>query len=208
MEVKKLTPKQQKAAWIIGAALLVLHFLPAFVGSIRQQFSHSQHVQPVVSRPNVNAGPKPLPNPVLTPNPLAMQFVGIFQGQQLMPDLSNCKMTLEVRPAIARFGYYTGSEQMSCVPSPIFYRGALTAQRKAQLPNIIAQASPVSASMTGSLSGNAMVFHVDEVIGATPLHCGPNSYSISNFGSNQVMAQWLASPCDSGGHMILLRARG
>ena len=111
-------------------------------------------------------------------DPLAAQYVGLFQGQQLMPDLSNCKMRLEVRPTVSKPGFFTGSEQMSCVPSSLFFRGPGMAARKGNLGNIIVDASPVSASMSGSMVEGTMTFRIEQLLGATPSHCGLSSYSI------------------------------
>ena len=37
--MKPLTDKQKKAAWIVGAVLVIAHFTPALVSTVRQQMT-------------------------------------------------------------------------------------------------------------------------------------------------------------------------
>ena len=211
MEIKKLTPQQKKAAWIVGAVLFTIHFLPSFIATMQQEFSHSTRNVVTPPRPQA-AAPPPIavtPAPV-APDPFAPQYIGVFQGQLLTPEMTNCTTSLEVRPAIAKPGFYSGYESTSCSPSALFYKGALTAEKKGELPFLIRAASPVSASMTCSITDGDMAFRIDQVVGATPPErCGPSKYAISAFGTGQVMAQWEeAYPCKPvAGHMVLVRKR-
>lgn len=207
--MKPLTPKQQKIAWIVGGVLLFIHFLPTLTASIRQQFAHSRTAPPAQVR-NAPQSVAPIAvKAVPPPDPLAMELVGRFGGQQLESDLENCRVSLEVKPAVLQIGFYSAYESRSCVPSALAYRGPLTAARAGQLPNIIEAASPVSTSMSGSIVDGSMKFRIDQVVGATAHHCGPRSYSISPFGTGQIMAQWEEpSPCNKTGHMVLVKAKG
>jgi hypothetical protein len=207
MEIKQLTSQQKKGVAIAAGVLMFIHFLPSIATSVRQLFVTRPSPPPM----QVHVPAPPPVRPVVSvspPDPMAAELTGRFAGKQLEPNMENCQVSLEVKPQIAQTGFYSAYESRSCVPSNIFYRGPQTALKAGQLPNLIEEASPVSSSMSGSIVGQSMNFRIDQVVGMTAHHCGPRSYSISPFGTGQVMAQWEEpAPCNKSGHMVLVRAR-
>ena len=211
--MQKLTDKQKKAGWIVLAILYMGHFAPNFIAVVRQPFSHTRPAPTVQAHyvpPVATVSPiTPVTKTAVTPDPAALELLGRFSGQQLQSDMETCRVSLEVKPKALETGFYSAYESRSCVPSFLFSHGPLTAQKLLEARNAAELALPVSTSMSGSMNDGAMTFRIDQVVGATEHHCGPRTYSISPFGTGQIMAQWEEpAPCNSkNGHMVLAKAR-
>jgi hypothetical protein len=61
--------------------------------------------------------------------------------------------------------------------------------------------------MKGTITDGAMAFQIEKTVGARPGPCQLTGYSVSPFGTGQVMAEWQEGSCP-GGHMLLVKARG
>ena len=204
--MKPLTPQQKKAGWIIGAVLLTVHFAPGVIAAARRSFSPPPPARPLPVRPVAVAPPPP---PAPDPAAVALfqattQFAGIWTGSALDADQNRCSIRLEMRPSLDKPGAFSGYESRSCFPVSVLQGGKI---RKDDIPTIIRETSPVSATMTGSVINGAMVFQIDNIVGARPGPCQLTGYSASPFGSGQIMAEWQEGSCP-GGHMLLVKARG
>jgi hypothetical protein len=201
--MKPLTPQQKKAGWIIAGILVSVHFAPGIINSVRQEFHHAK--APAIVKPDARIfAPAPSPAPVPAPvNPQLqyVRFVGIWMGSELTPDQYMCNIKLEVRPSDEDISKVTGFETRSCIPSLLLHA------KPKSVEEVLKAASPLSATMTGSLNDGDLTFRVDKTMG-TPLGgCSLSSYSVSPFGEGQVMAQWQEGSCKSG-QMLLHKTRG
>ncbi len=198
--MQKLSDKQKKAGWIIAAVLLMIHFAPTFLGIVRQQFSPRAPVRAFPVRSPTTPHPAPVDAPA---PPVTTQFLGVWTGSALTPTLETCQVRLEMRPDQDKPGFFSGFETRSCVPTGLLVGGRV----EKDVASLIRDASPVSATMTGSVINGDMVFQVEKTVGAQTGPCQLTGYSASPFGTGQLMAQWQEGSCP-GGHMLLTRARG
>ncbi len=207
----KLSPKQIRAAWIIAAVLVILHFTPRVMHSFlvaaaaRKQASLPKKPSPAVPY-QIPAPTPPVPSPLvagLSPQAQAV-FIGIFQATQFMPNGDRCNVRLEIRPDLIIPNKLSAYDTRTCISSNLMNQGTKAA---GAIDEFRKDTSPVSTVMSGSLMASALVFHVDQTIGSAPDQCPMTSYTVSQFGVGAVAAKWEEGACPSG-QMVLVRARG
>jgi hypothetical protein len=202
----KLTDTQRKWLWIAGIALVVLHFAPRFIATIRQaanppappkpSAAHVAQVEPAVV----------IVPPVITVDPQITNAMGIWLGQTVRPDqATSCLLRLELKPTPLKPGDYTGYSTMSCGPTL-----ALIGQRISQSGEakaILTQMMPVSTILTGPAMNGALQLHASQTIGAPHDGCTVTDLTLTPFGDNNISVKWLESPetCH-GGDMLLRRS--
>jgi hypothetical protein len=207
--MKPLSPKQVKAAWIIAAILVLIHFAPSILGSIRQPFSHA-NAAPAQPAP-YRAAPAPSVMPTAPPASVALlpdarsaKFLGIWTGSGLMSNQDTCQVRLELRMSEDTPGSITGYETRACMPTLVLMGRKYD---RNTIPSIVEHASPVSAVLTGTLINGDIAFRVDKTVGTLPDHCPLSSYAVSPFGQGQVIAQWQEGSCTTG-QMLLTKTKG
>lgn len=194
----KLTPKQIKAAWIVAAVLVIIHFTPALFTTVRQQITnvHAAQAKPSPVRPLVSA-----PVTALTATPpsaaVFMQehagFIGVWKGTELMPNQDMCNLQLELRWNDKKPGEFVGYLTRQCAQ-------VLTAHSN-DLSNVIRNVSPVSGILSGPMVNDAIQLHLDNAIGVPPNGCQLTDYTVRRFGG-QIAAIWTAGTCPAGSMML------
>jgi hypothetical protein len=208
--MQPLTDKQKKAAWIIAGILVLIHFLPGMVHSIKQTVAMRQHAAAVTTSPYV-AAPMPVrpavPDPAMTAalSPeIQAKFTGVFEGGLFLPNNDQCRVHLEIRPSPDKPGFISGYETRSCFNVSQFVAG--TPQTR-NIAEAMKDASPVSTVMTGSPDEGDISFQVDKTIGSSPFVCPMVNYRTSVFGAKSIVAQWRAVDCPAGS-VVLTRVGG
>lgn len=207
----QLTDKQKKTAWIVGAVILLVHFLPNIIGAIERTYFSFVHPAPaVVQKPSpVHAAPVAPPPPPPSPEVVAAgKYGGIWGGDALMPDQNRCGIRLEIRLSDDVPKKLKGYESKTCIPvQPLAGgRGA-----RGNVPTLIRETSPVSAVMTGTLVDGGIRFTVDQIIGTPYDGCTLIGMTLTDFGQGQAQAQWQSqsspqAPCPDN-RMLLTKAR-
>lgn len=140
----------------------MVHFVPNFIAILRQSFAHHA-AAPVRPQAQLPRPAQVVPPPPPDPDAVALfqattEFAGIWAGRALDSDQNMCQIRLEVRPAIDKPGFFSGYESRSCIPALPLKGGAIGPK---DIPTIIKDASPVSATMIGSVISGDLVFRVD-----------------------------------------------
>ncbi len=210
----QLTDKQKKAAWIVGAVILIVHFLPNILGAVeRTYFSFVHPVPAVVQKPSPVHVTPVAPPPAPPPSPeaaAASKYGGIWGGNALMPDQNRCTIKLEIRLSDDLPKKLKGYESKSCFPVQPFAGGK--GVRGQTIEKIVRDTAPVSAVMTGSPVEGGMKFTVDSLIGTPYDGCRLVGMTLTDFGKGQLQAEWESqsapqTPCPAG-NMLLQKARG
>jgi hypothetical protein len=194
----KLTPKQIKAAWIVAGVLVIIHFTPALVTTVRQQITnvHAAQAKPSPARPMISA---PVAALTATPSSAAvfMQehagFIGVWRGTELMPNQDMCNLQMELRWSDKKPGEFVGYLTRQCAQ-------VLTAHSN-DLSNVIRNVSPVSGILSGPMVNDAIQLHLDDAIGVPPNGCQLTDYAVRRFGG-QIAAIWPAGTCPAGSMML------
>jgi hypothetical protein len=168
--MKPLTQKQIKTVWIVAAVLVIIHFTPRFIQTVRQQFSHA----PVPARPAMAIPPpRPVPVPVnaqgLSPE-VQTHFLGAWEGSQYTANNDQCKVHLELRPSPDQPGSISGYETRSCFNIPQFMSGKAP---QGGLAAAMKEYSPVATVLTGKFADGEITFNVEKTIGSSPF-CLPD----------------------------------
>jgi len=202
--MKQLTDKQKKIIAIVVAILAVIHFGPRYLHMFIPTDAHADQGKTSAAHYAPIAPPTaPLPPP--SPEAVAAgKYGGIWIGDELMPDQNRCKIQLEIRLSDDLPKKLKGYEQKSCMPLQPLAGGKLA---RGSIADVIRATSPVSAVMTGTAQDGGVSFTVDQTIGTTGDGCSLSGFSITDFGSGQVMAQWQEGTCPAG-KMLLRKARG
>jgi hypothetical protein len=197
-----LTDKQKKGLMIAGLVLVLIHFAPRFLNMFNPLAGHAAAAKPSPVR--YAPAPAPLPPPP-PPSPEAIalaRYAGVWGGDGMI-DQNRCTVRLEIRLNDDLPKKLKGYEQKSCVPLQPFAGGKLT---RGSIADAMRDTATVSAVMTGKTQEGGMNFSVDQVIGY-PDKCPLTAFSITDFGSGLVMAQWQEGTCPAG-KMVLRKARG
>jgi len=209
----QLTDKQKKTAWIVGAVILFVHFLPNIIGAVERTYFSFVHSAPaVVQKPSpVHVAPVMPPPPPPSPEVMAVgKYGGIWGGNALMPDQNRCTIKLEIRLSDELPKKLKGFESKTCIPVQPFAGGK--GVRGQTMGDVMRETAPVSAVMTGSPVEGGVKFTVDSLIGAPYDGCSLVSMTLIDFGPGQAQVQWQSqsspqTPCPVG-RMLLQKARG
>ena len=193
----KLTDKQRKGIWIVGALLVVLHFAAGFVRSSSQA---PKQVKPSAARP-IDV-PAPLP-PVHFVDPQFAMLSGSWTGRYLRASYF-CNTKLELRPNVMAADEFTAYTTMSCGPTDVNVL-AKNGPPGNWVESFIKASTPVSAIFAGKIEGPSIVVHLTQAIGTEQNGCQPTSYTLTPFGDSQLAAKWDGAPCDEG-QMVMTRA--
>jgi hypothetical protein len=199
----QLTEKQKKIAWAIAALLIVIHLAMPRIMSLL----HPAEVHSAIAKPSpYRFAPTPSP-PAPPPSPesvAAAKYAGIWVGNALMPDQNRCNIRLEIRLSDGLPKKLKGYESKSCAPVQPFAGGRI---KKDSIADIMRITAPVSSVLTGAVQEEGLTFTVDQNIGTPGDGCSLSAFTITDFGSGQVMAQWQEGTCPAG-KMLLTKARG
>jgi hypothetical protein len=200
--MKPLTPNQKKAAWIIAAVLVIVHFAPALINTVRLQFTNVHAAAHDKPSPYV-----PMPAPAtaaIAPSAanVFMQthagYIGVWKGTELMPNQDMCNLQLELRWSDKKQGEFVGYLTRQCAP--------LMTAHSNDISNVIRNVSPVSGILSGPMVNDAIQLHLDTAIGVPPNGCQLTNYTVRQFGE-QIAASWDAGTCPAG-QMMLSKTRG
>jgi hypothetical protein len=202
--MKQLTDKQKKIIAIVVAILAVIHFGPRYLYMFLPAGAHAEQAKPSPAHYAPALPPTPPPAPVSPEAAAAGKYGGVWIGDALMPDQNRCKIQLEIRLSDDMPKKLKGYEQKSCMPLQPLAGGKLA---RGSIADVIRATSPVSAVMTGTALEGGVSFTVDQTIGTPGDGCSLSGFSITDFGSGQVWAQWQEGTCPTG-KMLLRKARG
>jgi hypothetical protein len=171
-----LTQQQRKALWICGGLYLASY-------PVRWAMDYSRQVafyqQQAVRAAQQRSAPKPA---AASPS---LKLAGIWRGKTAVGKLGVCDVRVELVENPAE--HFTGYPSFSC-------------------GNGRAPANVDAAILTGALEGNAVRFHIDKTIGTDLGGCAVTSFAVTQFGANQLAAEWQKGNCP-GGNVILQRAK-
>jgi hypothetical protein len=200
--MKPLTEKQKKAAWLVAITLVIIHFTPALITTVRQEIStvHAGQAKPSPLHPMV-ATPVTAAPAISSPGssgPFEQAgFIGVWKGSELMPNMDTCALQLELRPSDKKQGEFVGYLTRICL------------QIAATRPNpleVVKDSTPVSGILSGPLVNDAIQLHLDTAIGVPPNGCSLTNYTVRKF-SGQLSAEWQAGTCPAG-TMMLSKVQG
>jgi hypothetical protein len=66
--------------------------------------------------------------------------------------------------------------------------------------------TPQTAILSGGIEKGSIKFHVDNVIDSGGTGCTPTSFTLTPFGTIQLVAEWQEQGCP-GGHVLLQKTR-
>jgi hypothetical protein len=202
--MKPLTEKQIKAAWIVAAILIAVHFGPTVIGSVARQFAPAVPSKPSAAIPYPPPPVKPALPPGLSPQ-MQAAYLGIWQGAETLPNNDQCRVRLEIRLSPDQPGQVSGYETRNCFALSQLTTGKLPQGGLAQM---FKDVNPVSTVLIGSAIQDDLTFRVDKTIGTAPDICPMSSYAVSRFGDQSIVAQWKGSCATGEGQMVLTRYRG
>jgi hypothetical protein len=204
--MKPLTEQQKKWAWIIGAVLLVVHFAPSMLASLRGMTHPAPAVHSIPSPVRSVPVPKPAPPP-LTPQQLQdaqmAKLAGVWTGGTVS-DRGSCKVRLELQKKPEVPDLFSGYSTRVCGPSLAFLDqrpSALTMKR-----SVLNQMTPVSDILSGSSANGSITLNLDQSVAKSPDGCQMTSFTLTPFGQAQLAAKWTEDKCN-GGQMVMVRAR-
>jgi hypothetical protein len=198
--MKQLTDKQKLIAGAVVLFIALVHFGPEYLRMFVPTGAHAASAKPSPVR--YALPPVPAPAPQAPEMAAETKYGGVWLGNELMPDQNRCNIRLEIR--VGDDKKLKGFEQKSCVPLQPLAGGKLA---HGSIADIIRSTSPVSAVMTGSLQDSGISFTVDQNIGTPPDGCALSGFSVTDFGSGQLMAEWQEGTCPAG-KMLLRKTRG
>jgi hypothetical protein len=198
--MEKLTEKHKRYIGIGVALLVVIHFLPRWINAI-----HPAQGPPAMAKPSAvrtaPVQPPPAPSPEII---AANKYGGIWEGDTLMPNQNRCAVRLEIRISDDVPKKLKGYGTVRCMPLEVLARGPRS--RGAAGEMVREYASPASAVMTATPANAGLNFTVDQIVSAARGNCAISAFSITDFGDNQVMADWQEGTCDPG-KMLLRKKR-
>ena len=200
----KLTPKQIKATWIVAVTLVIIHFTPTLVTTVRQQITdiHPAQVKPSPAHPVMPPPVAPsAPVPSSAPTAAMMQqagYIGVWRGSELMPNRDMCHMQLELRWSDKKQGEFVGYLTRQCAQ--------ILTPHSNDISEVIRSSSPVSGILSGPMVNDAIQLHLDNAIGEAANGCRLTDYTVRRFGE-QIAAIWNAGTCPAG-EMMLSKVQG
>ena len=205
--MKPLTEQQKRWAWIIGAVLLVVHFAPSMLSSLRGMAHPAPAVHSNVSLVRSTPVAKPAPPP-LTPQQLQdaqmAKLMGVWIGSTVQPDRGSCKVRLELLKKPDVPDLFSGYSTRVCGPSFAYLDSKPTLGTMKR--SVLNQMTPVSDILSGPAVNGSITLSLNQSIGKSPNGCQLTSFTLTPFGQAQLGASWTEDKCN-GGQMVMARAR-
>src|SRR5882724_3491266 len=199
--MKQLTDKQKKALWIAAGVLVLIHYAPTILNTIRQQsaayrYAHSKPSPgiPAPDRASSTPTPPPAPPAPSVPPDVAQlsALVGIWGGSMPVPNVGICEIRLELKPGTEKPGF-TGYSTMSCTNVQRFRPGQKSNSQNANAA--LLDATPVSAILSGEILKGSIELNQDKAIGANHAGCNIVWVSLTPF-SEQMAMNWQEGPAN------------
>jgi hypothetical protein len=201
----QITEQQKKWAWIVGAVLLVVHFLPNIIGAV-----HSLISPPVVSAVRaktspVRAAPAQPTSPVpRVPESPFVKLVGTWAGNSVN-ERGRCETRLFLKLKDEAPGEYTGYPTRVCGPFSAFMGSRLNIGRARE--GVLDQMTQVSSIMSGTLESDALKLKMSQLVVSSPDRCDLSAMTIRPFGNDQLAVAWEEGGICKGGQMLMGRVR-
>jgi hypothetical protein len=193
--------------WVAAIVAVVLYMGPSPRQILWQLSAMRQRpvAKPPTAKPQTNAAAASAQNGAVgasSESSAALNtLVGAWQGGAPLPPAGMCGLKLELRKKTGEPDRFAGYPVLGCMPLP----GSLTGGSSGtQAQQILAGASPMSAVLTGTVQNGSIQFTVDKVIGKTLGGCELTSFSVTPFGTDQLVAEWQEGTCP-GAHLLLKR---
>jgi hypothetical protein len=219
--MKQLTDKQKKALWIVASALVLIHYAPTILNTIRQQsaayrLAHQKPQAGISDADRVPSTPAPPPAPAAPSVPPDVAqlsaLVGIWGGSMPVPNVGICEIRLELKPGTEKPGF-TGYSTMSCSNVQRIRPGQRSNPQN--LNSALLDATPVSAILSGEIKNGSIDLQQEKAIGVNSKGCNIVSVSLVPF-SEQLAMNWKEGPANwkekpesscEGGQVIMHRVR-
>ena len=213
----KLTDKQKKALWIAGAVLVVIHYAPTILNTIRQQSARDRaaHAKPspIPAPDRASQSAARPPAPIVSPQALELsKLIGTWSGSMPVPGMAGgCEIRLELKAGTEKPGF-TGYSTMSCANVQRFRPGQRNLQN---LDKVLLDATPVSAILSGVIEGDNIVLRQDRAFGAESNGCNLVEFALTPFSElmgaswKEGTANWKQEPVSScpSGQVVMHRVR-
>ena len=192
------TSKQKRWLWIGGILLAAWYFGLPIINSYRRAIAARQEAAAKAAK---QASPLPAPGAASAGASASLDaLVGIWQGGAPLP-AGMCGLKLELRKKPGDADHFAGYPVLGCMPIPGNPTGRALGTEAEQM---LAAASPMSAVLTGTVQNGSIQFTVDKVIGKTLGGCEMTAFTVTPFGSDQLVAEWQEGSCP-GAHLLLKR---
>jgi hypothetical protein len=197
--MKQLTDKQKKALWIVAGALVLIHYAPTILNTVRQQsaayrLAHQKPSPGIPAADIVSSTPAPPPAPAapIVPPDVAQlsKLVGIWGGSMPVPNVGICEIRLALKPGTDKPGF-TGYSTMSCANVGRFRPGQRSNPQNANAA--LLDATPVSAILSGEIVNGSIELHQDKSFGANREGCNIVGISLVPF-EEQMGMTWQLGP--------------